>query len=54
MNDKELCQLYEGYGIVSRDENYLLSELVNFDQNGVKPKERQEFLDEIHRNYQDN
>jgi len=31
MNDKELCQLYRGYGIVGRDENCLLSELVNFD-----------------------
>ena len=37
-------------GIVGRDKNHLLDELVDYDQNSVKSRGWQEFLNEIHRN----
>jgi len=35
---------------MDRDKDYLLGELVDYDQNSVKPRGWQEFFNEVHKN----
>ena len=49
MDDKESCQLSGSNGIMSRDEDSLLGEMVDNDKDSVKAGRSGKFLDEIHR-----
>ena len=39
MKDEQTCYVYRYYSVMSRDKNCLLSELVNYDQDSIKPGE---------------
>ena len=36
IKDKQICQVHKHDGIMSKDKDHLLSELVDYDQNSIK------------------
>ena len=50
MENKQTCWVYGHDGIMDGNKDYLLDELVNYNQDSVKPREWQEFFNEVYRN----